>query len=73
MSALLPGRTALVTGAGGRLGRAICATLAREGARVACADLTEEAAGAALAAAGGAGTAVAGDVADEAVVVAPPS
>lgn len=36
---LLDGRTAVVTGGAGRLGRVIAATLAREGARVVLADL----------------------------------
>ena len=39
MDGLLPGRGALVTGGAGRIGRAIAATLAREGARVAITDL----------------------------------
>jgi NAD(P)-dependent dehydrogenase (short-subunit alcohol dehydrogenase family) len=68
---LLAGRTALVTGGGGRLGRAIGATLLREGARVVFADLTLEAAQAGMAAADpapGRACAVAGDVSDEAAV-----
>lgn len=39
----IAGRTALVLGAGGGLGRAIARTLAREGARVALADIDETA------------------------------
>lgn len=39
----IAGRTALVLGAGGGLGRAIARTLAREGAKVALADLDERA------------------------------
>ncbi len=42
MDGLLPGRGALVTGGAGRIGRAIAATLAREGARVAITDLPGE-------------------------------
>ena len=73
MTGLLQGRTAIVTGAGGRLGRAISATLLREGARVAFADQTEETATAALKASGapkGTAAAVSGDAADETSVAA---
>lgn len=62
---LLENRTALVTGAGGRLGRVIAATLQREGASVALADLDPDKAAAALAALPGgdrSATAVSGDV-----------
>ncbi|MEO8296932.1 MAG: SDR family oxidoreductase [Burkholderiales bacterium] len=37
----LNGKVALVTGAGGVIGRGICATLASEGAAIACVDLNE--------------------------------
>lgn len=66
MSGLLEGRTALVTGGGGRLGRVIAATLQREGATVAVADLTQEAArGTVAVLPDGSAVAVEGDVADE--------
>ena len=42
MDGLLPGRGALVTGGAGRIGRAIAAVLAQEGARVAITDLPGE-------------------------------
>ncbi|MEX2541981.1 MAG: SDR family oxidoreductase [Trueperaceae bacterium] len=61
-------RTALLTGAGGRLGRTIAAILQREGARVALADLDEDKAVLAcreLEGEGSAVTAVAGDVSSE--------
>jgi 3-oxoacyl-[acyl-carrier protein] reductase len=40
----LPGKAAIVTGAGSGIGRECAATFAREGANVACVDLSEEAA-----------------------------
>jgi glucose 1-dehydrogenase len=43
MSSLLAGKTAVVTGASSGIGRAIAVMFAAEGARVAIADLTEEA------------------------------
>ena len=42
MDKMLEGKTAVVTGAGGRIGIAICSRLAEEGAAVVCADLTRE-------------------------------
>lgn len=63
----LGGRHAIVTGAGGGLGRAICAGFARLGANVTCLDLTDEiAAGAAtlVASSGREALAVACDVRD---------
>jgi 3-oxoacyl-[acyl-carrier protein] reductase len=65
------GRVVLVTGAGGRIGSAICRQFAQAGARVACVDLDPARATAtaqAITAVGGAAEAVPGDVADEAQV-----
>ncbi|RIY02563.1 SDR family oxidoreductase [Aureimonas flava] len=62
----LDGRTALVLGGGGGLGRAIARTLAREGARVAVADIdagAADAAAAEIAAAGGRALALQWDLA----------
>ena len=42
MEMRLKGKTAVVTGAGGRIGLAICSRLAAEGAAVVCADLSSE-------------------------------
>jgi NAD(P)-dependent dehydrogenase (short-subunit alcohol dehydrogenase family) len=36
---ILSGKAAIVTGAGGGIGRAICATFAGVGAKVACLDI----------------------------------
>ena len=44
MEAGLDGKTALVTGAAGGIGRACCAALAAEGARVVCSDVDGQAA-----------------------------
>ena len=70
---MLHGRVAIVTGAGGGLGRQHALYLARQGAHVAVNDLGQEAAGAVAAeivAAGGHAIAVAGSVTDEAAVQA---
>lgn len=67
----IKGRTALVLGAGGGLGGAIARTLAREGAKVAVADLDAKAAEAtakAITDAGGQALAVAWDLADLGVI-----
>jgi 3-oxoacyl-[acyl-carrier protein] reductase len=61
----LPGKVAIVTGAGGDTGRAICVRYAREGARVLAVDLKPDLAErtvAALREAGGEGHALAADV-----------
>ena len=73
MSKLLEGKSALVTGAGSGIGRATALAMAREGAWVACADLSLESAKQTLKrmeAAGGQGVAIQVDVTDEASVQA---
>lgn len=68
---MLTGRIAIVTGAGGGLGRQHALFLARQGARVVVNDLSQEAANAVaveIAAAGGDAMAIAGSVTDEAAV-----
>jgi NAD(P)-dependent dehydrogenase (short-subunit alcohol dehydrogenase family) len=67
-AAALSGKTALVTGAGGGIGRAIALAFARAGAAVACLDVNAAAARetlAAIKAAGAAGLALACDVSSE--------
>jgi len=69
----LSGRVAIVTGAGGGLGRSHAMFLARQGARVLVNDLTQDAAdrvAAEIAAAGFEGLAIAASVTDEAGVAA---
>src|SRR5690606_10854913 len=71
MDMTLDGRVAMVTGAGGGLGRQHALYLARQGARVVVNDLGQEAADAVAAeitAAGGEALAIAGSVTDEAAV-----
>jgi len=71
MTGLVAGRTALVSGAAGRLGRAICTTLLAEGAKVAFVDLEEARAQEARRAIAGnrlETCAIGGDVSDEAAV-----
>ena len=65
MAGLLDGKSALITGGGGGIGRATALAFAREGARVAVADVAEEAARETVAlvnAAGGQAISLSGDV-----------
>jgi 3-oxoacyl-[acyl-carrier protein] reductase len=66
----LDGKTALITGAGSGIGKAIAETYAREGARVALADLNLDAAKAAARAIGNNAIAVACDVTKKADIAA---
>lgn len=68
--AALDDKTALVTGSGAGIGRAVAERFAREGARVIIADRDEDAAAATAAAIGDAARAVAMDISDEASVAA---
>jgi NAD(P)-dependent dehydrogenase (short-subunit alcohol dehydrogenase family) len=73
MAGLLDGKAALITGAGGGIGRATALAFAREGARVAAADLAAEAAQETVAlinAKGGQALALSGEVASDAGVKA---
>ena len=68
MTGILAGKSALVTGGASGIGRATALAMAREGARVAVADMTEASAAATvelIIAAGGQAIALAGDVAKE--------
>ncbi|HKT58136.1 MAG TPA: SDR family NAD(P)-dependent oxidoreductase [Microbacterium sp.] len=66
----LDGKTALVTGSGAGIGRAVAERFAREGARVVVADRDRDAAASTAAAIGDAARAVAMDISDEASVAA---
>ena len=71
MAGLLDGKSALITGGGGGIGRATALAFAREGARVAVADVAEEAARETVAlvnAAGGQAISLSGDVSRDADV-----
>ena len=71
--ARLQGKTAIVTGAGGGIGRAICEVFGKEGASVVCVDIVEFEAGhtaASVSGSGGAATALTGDVALESTAAA---
>ena len=71
MAGMVDGKSVLITGAGGGIGRAAALAFAREGARVAVADLMEEAARETVAlvnAAGGQALSLGGDVTQDADV-----
>ena len=71
MAGLLEGKSALITGGGGGIGRATALIFAREGARLAIADANRDAAEqtvAAVNAAGGQAMSLSGDVTDSAAV-----
>lgn len=73
MAGILAGKSALVTGGASGIGRATALAMAREGARVAVSDLSEESAAATVAlinGGGGQAIAIGGDVAVEADVAA---
>ncbi len=73
MAGILAGKAALVTGGASGIGQATALIMAREGARVAVADRTEDSAAATVAminSAGGQAIAIGGDVANEADVAA---
>jgi NAD(P)-dependent dehydrogenase (short-subunit alcohol dehydrogenase family) len=73
MSGLLSGKSALITGGGGGIGRATALVFAREGARVVVADANTEAAAETVAqvnAAGGQAMSLSGDVTDSGTVQA---
>src|SRR5215831_5243836 len=71
MAGMLDGKSALITGGGGGIGRATALAFAREGARVAVADVMKEAARETVAlvnAAGGQAISLSGDVSRDADV-----
>src|SRR5580765_7225263 len=73
MAGLLDGKSALITGGGGGIGRATSLIFAREGARLAVADAVSDAAAAPVAVvnkAGGPAIALSGDVTDSGTVKA---
>ena len=73
MSGILEGKSALITGGGGGIGRATALAFAREGARLAVADFNEQAAQETVAqvnAAGGQAMTLTGDVTDSTAVQA---